>query len=363
MMSLRCAGAGARGFLAACLCAPLSLLWGAAVWVRNRLFDCGVLRSRTFGLPVICVGNLAVGGTGKTPHVEYLLRLLHGEGLRVAMLSRGYGRHTRGYVLADAGHTARDIGDEPFQISRNCPFAVVAVCERRATGIAELLKLRPQIDVIVLDDAYQHRHVCAGFNLLLTDAARLYTHDRLLPWGRLREPASEARRAHAVVVTKCADDCRPALPVAGCQRLFYSRIVYGECYVPERPAEPVRYAGRRVLLLAGIANPLPLQRFLQSQGAEVVEALAFPDHHDFAERDLRRIRSAFRSARAEWVVTTQKDMARLSSSLPMLPAELRERLVVQPISVEVAPARPTDKPFNQTIVDYVRTNSRNCRLD
>lgn len=356
-------GASLKSFLVACLCAPLSLLWRVVAWVRNRLFDWGILRSQAFDLPVICVGNLAVGGTGKTPHVEYILRLLHQEGLRVAMLSRGYGRHTRGYVLADENHTAEEIGDEPFQISRNCPFAVVAVCEQRTVGIAQLQKLRPQIDVIVLDDAFQHRYVRAGFNLLLTDANRLYTHDHLLPWGRLREPASGARRAQAVVVTKCAEGQRPALAVNDSQQLFYSRIVYCESYAADRSGLVADYAAKRVLLLAGIANPRPLQCHLQAQGAEVVEVLAFPDHHDFSEKDVQRINAAYRSSQAEFVVTTQKDMARLMSVMPLLSAEVQARLVVQPITVEVTPAKPEDKSFNQTLIDYVSTHSRNCSLD
>ena len=177
---------------------------------RAWLYDHGVLASQGFGVPVICVGNLAVGGTGKTPHVEYLLRLLHHNGYSVAMLSRGYGRHTKGYILADAArHGAADIGDEPYQILHNCPFATVAVCEKRVYGIAQLLKLSTPPDVIVLDDAYQHRQVRAGLNILLTCANRLYTHDHLLPWGRLREPARAARRAQLIVVTKCAENERP----------------------------------------------------------------------------------------------------------------------------------------------------------
>ena len=168
---------------------PLSLLWAMVAWLRGKLFDWGVLPSRSFPLPVICVGNLAVGGTGKTPHVEHLLRLLHAEGYRVAMLSRGYGRRTKGFRLARPGHTAAHIGDEPLQMMRNCPFATIAVCESRVEGMRRLLELPDAPQVVVLDDAYQHRYVRAGLNILLTEASRLYTTDHLLPWGRLREPA------------------------------------------------------------------------------------------------------------------------------------------------------------------------------
>ena len=178
-------------YLLSVFTAPLSLLWGLVVFVRNQLFDYGLLKSQSFGVPLICVGNIAVGGTGKTPHVEYLLHLLHEQGYRVAMLSRGYGRRTRGYLLANLQHTAADIGDEPFQISRNCPFAQVAVAEKRVIGIRQLMALPNPPQVIVLDDAFQHRYVRAGLNILLTDAHRLYTTDHLLPWAVC---ASQPRR-------------------------------------------------------------------------------------------------------------------------------------------------------------------------
>lgn len=344
------------------LLSPLSLLWGLVAEVRGKLFDWGVLPSRAFPLPVICVGNLAVGGTGKTPHVEYLLRLLHREGYRVAMLSRGYGRRTRGYLLASAGHTAADIGDEPLQVKRNCPFATVAVCERRAEGIRRLLRLPEPPQVVVLDDAYQHRYVRPGFSLLLTAASRPYTADHLLPWGRLRERPHAARRAQAVVVTKCAPGQRPALPIGPGQSLFYSRIAY----LPLQPwggqpggEEAPGVEGRTLLLLTAIAHPEPLRDHLLHRGAARVESLAFPDHHAFSPRDIERIHSAFARLRPDRVVTTQKDAMRLQAVERQLRPGFVARLCVQPIGVEIEPAETSQQTFNQTILQYVESHTAN----
>ena len=181
---------------------PLSWLYGIGVCLRNKLFDWGWLRSKSFDVPVICVGNLAVGGTGKTPHTEYLIKLLQKNGVNVATLSRGYKRKSRGYVLADDKSNVRQIGDEPYQIKNKFPNARVAVDENRCHGIEQLLKLEnPTVEAIILDDAFQHRHVKAGLNILLTDFHRLLCDDALLPAGRLREPSSGKNRAQMVIVT------------------------------------------------------------------------------------------------------------------------------------------------------------------
>ena len=355
------------------LLSPLSLLWGLIVWLRGKLFDWGCLPSRSFPLPVICVGNLAVGGTGKTPHVEYILRLLHAHGYRVAMLSRGYGRKTKGYVLAGDNHTAEDIGDEPLQIRRNCPFATVAVCERRVEGIGRLLQLTPAPQVVVLDDAYQHRYVRAGFNVLLTAASRLYTDDHLLPWGRLREPAGAARRAQVIVVTKCPADYRPALKVLPGQALFYSRICYGtpqswkaQPAVPQDVASAVStpsFAGQKVLLVTGIAHPEPLIRHVEACGAAAVDALSFPDHHAFTRRDAERINSRYAEGAATCVLTTQKDATRLQAIQKWLSPGLINHLLVQPITVKLEAAPETSSDFNQIILQYVDSHTRNRCVD
>ena len=345
---------------------PLAAVWYLVARLRDWLFDKGWLKSHTFPLPIICVGNLAVGGTGKTPHVEYLLRLLHQEGYRVAMLSRGYGRKTKGYILADPmHHTATDIGDEPFQMMHNCPFATIAVCEKRVVGIQRLLKLQPAIDVIVLDDAFQHRYVKAGYNLLLTDAHRLYTHDHLLPWGRLREPSCAAHRAQAIIVTKCESNQRPTIDIADNQQLFYSRIVYGELLTPDMQAMPhLSLEGQRILLIAGIANPTPLVQYLEGKGA-AVEVVAFADHHAFTTKDVARINRLWQEKQCNLALTTQKDMTRLLPWLSHFDEPLASNLLVQPITVRIASATDTNnkESFNQTILQYVRTNQRNRSVD
>lgn len=355
------------------LLSPLSLLWGLIVWLRGKLFDWGCLPSRSFPLPVICVGNLAVGGTGKTPHVEHILRLLHAHGYRVAMLSRGYGRKSKGYVLAHDRHTAEDIGDEPLQIRRNCPFATVAVCERRVEGIERLLQLTPAPQVVVLDDAYQHRYVRAGFNVLLTAASRLYTADHLLPWGRLREPAGAARRAQAIVVTKCPPDSRPALKVLPGQKLFYSCICYGTPQSWKAPQSAYQnaasadttpsFAGQKVLLVTGIAHPEPLIRHVEACGAASVDALSFPDHHAFSRRDAELINSRYGQSAATCVLTTQKDATRLQAIQKWLSPVLINHLLVQPITVRVEAAPETPSDFNQTILQYVDSHTRNRCVD
>ena len=189
---------------------PLSWLYGTGVCLRNKLFDWGWLRSRSFDAPVICVGNIAVGGTGKTPHTEYLIKLLQNEGINVATLSRGYKRKSKGYILATAESSVQKIGDEPYQIKSKFPDIRVAVDENRCHGIEQLLTLKsPAVDAVLLDDAFQHRHVKAGMNILLTDYHRLLCDDALLPAGRLREPACGKNRAQIVIVTKCPDDIKP----------------------------------------------------------------------------------------------------------------------------------------------------------
>ena len=228
---------------------PLSWLYGAGVCLRNKLFDWGWLRSRSFDVPVICVGNIAVGGTGKTPHTEYLIKLLQNEGINVATLSRGYKRKSKGYILATAESSVQKIGDEPYQIKSKFPDIRVAVDENRCHGIEQLLTLKsPAVDAVLLDDAFQHRHVKAGMNILLTDYHRLLCDDALLPAGRLREPACGKNRAQIVIVTKCPDDIKPIdfniitkrLNLYPYQQLYFSRFRYGSLM----PLFPEKAKGR-----------------------------------------------------------------------------------------------------------------------
>lgn len=349
---------------------PFAWLYGLVVMGRNLLFDAGVLRSRRFPLPVIAVGNLAVGGTGKTPHTEYLLRLL--SDFRVAMLSRGYGRRTVGFALATDSGRASDIGDEPAQMHRKFPEVLVAVDENRREGIEILMREQNHpIEVIVLDDAFQHRYVRAGMNLLLTDYHRRFTHDFLMPVGRLREPASGKKRADIIIVTKCpenlsADEAariRKEMALQAGQKMFFTTFGYGEAYPLFPQAVPVAeqcLAGKPVLLVTGIAKPAPLRRYLEQTAASVTE-LAFPDHHNFTTIDLRRMSDALASLPQDAVVvTTEKDAERLVE-MSGLDNRLRRCLLVQPITVRVLFGQQEE--FNQNILDYVAKDTRNCAVD
>ena len=256
------------------LLTPFSFLYGIGVRFRNQLFDWKVLRTERYDLPIICVGNLTVGGTGKTPHTEYIIRLIK-DRYRVAVLSRGYKRKTSGFLLADQRSTSKDIGDEPYQMKRKFPDILVAVDADRRRGIRNLLALpenkRPE--VIVLDDAFQHRYVAPTLNILLTDCHRLYTQDKLLPAGRLREPMDGARRADVIIVTKCESCIQPIdfriieedIHLSAYQELYFSRILYGELEpvfsgkAPKRTLKGLA-STTEVLLVSGIASPAPLEK-------------------------------------------------------------------------------------------------------
>ena len=349
---------------------PASWLYGAAVYLRNKLFDWRCLRSESFSIPVICIGNLAVGGTGKTPHTEYLVRLLRDCGWNVATLSRGYKRKSKGYVLANAQSSAQQIGDEPRQMKEKFPDIRVAVDKDRCHGIRELLKLEaPPVDVILLDDAFQHRKVKAGLNILLTDYHRLLCDDALLPAGRLREPAENKQRAQVVVVTKCPDTLKPIdfniitkkLHLYPYQKLFFSGFRYGRL----QPVFPQKgQSGGRVLdgteqllLVTGIAAPAPMLRELEPQ-AHRIDHLAFGDHHAFSRSDLLLVKERFDRLKGtkRLIVTTEKDAARLKDH-PHLPAELKPFIYALPVEIEIL--QNQQDIFNQTIIDYVRTNTRN----
>lgn len=348
---------------------PFSWLYGIGVGLRNKLFDWGWLRSESFDIPVICIGNLVAGGTGKTPHTEYLIRLLTRQKLNVATLSRGYKRKTKGYILADGQSNARQIGDEPCQMKAKFPGIRVAVDEDRRDGIHQLLRLNnPPIDVVLLDDAYQHRRVKAGLNILLTDYHRLLCDDALLPAGRLREPAENKQRAQIVIVTKCPADIKPIdfniitkkLQLYPYQKLFFSGFRYGNLQpvFPSTNKQPARYleGNEHILLLTGIAAPLPLLDELRQKAARVVP-LFFGDHHDFSKRDLQQIEERFATLEGprKLIITTEKDAARLRSH-PLLSAKLKPFIYMIPIEISIL--QNQQSIFNQAITNYVRKNSR-----
>lgn len=337
---------------------PFSWLYGLGVRIRNRLFDWGILKEQAFDVPLICIGNLAVGGTGKTPHTEYLIRLL--KSYQVAVLSRGYGRKTNGYRIADGQATAEQIGDEPFQIHAKFPSITVAVDENRVEGVTRLVK-EHQPDVILLDDAFQHRYVKAGLNILLTDYHQLMTRDSLLPSGKLREPLEGKDRAHLIIITKCPvlveseyDALRQEMQLKASQKLFFSSIVYGEptAVFQNKELSWKALAGRSVLLLAGIANPTPLVEKLKQQKAQV-SLMEFRDHHDFTERDWQGIKLELEKlGENALLLTTEKDAARLLkfSADPIL----AEKSYKIPIQVKIQ--NKENENFDQIIINFVDHN-------
>ena len=352
---------------------PLSWLYGAGVRFRNMLFDMKILKSRSFETPVIAVGNITVGGTGKTPHVEYLVRLLHDQ-MRVAVLSRGYKRKSHGFVLADADTPAERIGDEPYQLKQKFPDVTVAVDRKRTHGIGRLTdgQTTAGVDAIVLDDAFQHRYVKPGINILLVDYRRLIIYDELLPAGRLREPLQGKDRADIVIVTKCPSSLKPMeyRVITKAMRLFPYQSLYFTAfdYDPLRPLFPKEARqkhdmaeGENVLLLAGIASPRQLTDDVASRHPGVIlHELTFPDHHSFRKKDIARLNEAFAQLPApKLVVTTEKDAARLVG-VKGLSDEVRSHLYVLPVRVVFL--LDHEQLFNKKIIDYVRKNSRNGLL-
>ncbi len=347
---------------------PFSALYGLGVWFRNKLFDWKILPSEEYPVPVICVGNITVGGTGKTPHVEYLLNLLTSR-YKVAVLSRGYKRKTSGFILADEKATGRTIGDEPYQIFRKFPQAVVAVDIKRRRGIKKLLSLpgdnKPQI--ILLDDAFQYRYVKPSCSILLIDSNRLIYEDTLLPAGRLREPSSRKERANMVIITKCSPDLKPIdyrviskhLKLYPYQNLFFTAFEYGNlipCFEDEqserKKLSEIKENNYAVLLIAGIANPQGLISELKSY-TQQLETLIFPDHHAFSKSDIQKIGNKFAQLQSvkKLIITTEKDCMRLLNC--QLPEEIKKTMFYLPVTVIFK--KDEENLFTKKISDHVRS--------
>ena len=326
---------------------PFAILYGFITAIRNFLFDKGILKSTSFDIPVIAVGNLSVGGTGKTPQIEYLIRLLSDK-YKVATLSRGYKRKSEGFVLADSASNAEILGDEPFQFYQKFPNIQVAVDANRTNGITQLLSQNQKPEVILLDDAYQHRKVKAGFYILLTAFDDLYADDFMLPTGNLRESRSGANRANIVVVTKCPnnlsdekqEEIRLKLKLSPSQQIYFTFINYDDFVYGENEKVGVAEVKKEAkILLAGIAKPKPFFDFLKS---EKDECLTFPDHHHFSETDLNEIQN---KAQDKKIITTEKDYVRLKD------AEIISKLYYLPIKSTFINHQQN---FDNTILAYVK---------
>ena len=295
---------------------PVVPFYFMVTWLRNKCYDWGVFKSAEYDVPTICVGNLSVGGTGKTPMIEYLIRIFMNE-YRIATLSRGYKRSTDGFILADEKATALTVGDEPFQFYNKFKDVIIAVDGDRQHGISKLLQLKDTPEIILLDDAYQHRKVKAKLNILLTPFNDLYVNDILLPTGNLREPRSGAKRADIIVVTKCPQSISEneklkiieSLHLKTSQKVFFSWIDYSEMIINESDDKALSFlTGKNFTLVTGIANPRPLVEFLKSKSLNF-EHLNFDDHHQFTSLDIEDFE------KKKWLLTTEKDYMRLPEGL------------------------------------------------
>ena len=340
---------------------PIAFLYGLIIRLRNYGFSKGILPSKSFSTPTIVVGNLSVGGTGKTPHIEYLIRLLT-PSRKVATLSRGYKRTSQGFLLANDKHTFEDLGDEPAQFNKKFGNEIcVAVDAKRVNGIEQLLKQEPSPEVILLDDAFQHRHVKAGLNIVLTTYGDLYAKDYMLPAGRLREPRSGIKRADIVIVTKCpkvfnALEIRRITETLKLehQKLYFSYIKYGHILpVFQAPGFDLNNLSSKetVVVVTGIANPDPMLRFLRKKGVSI-EHVAFPDHHTFSGKDLQEVRKIFDNIAGDdkLILTTEKDAMRL---LPFATDESLNQLPIYYLEMEIAFHGNGGDHFDKQIEEYV----------
>jgi tetraacyldisaccharide 4'-kinase len=335
---------------------PFAFLYGFIIVIRNFLYNRNILKSAQFNFPLICVGNLAVGGTGKSPMVEYLIELLH-QHFYVATVSRGYKRKTKGYVLANENTTALEIGDEPMQFHIKFPLVPVAVGEERLVAIPQLLHDHPNLQAIILDDAFQHREVGAGLNVLLTQYGDLYTRDFFLPTGDLRDQKASAKRADIIVVTKCPpqlDEGKKAEIIEEInpkvhQQVFFTTVEYGLPYhIISNEVRPLSQQ-LEVLLVCGIANPQPLKQYL-SENTETYYQLDYSDHYIFRIDDLREIKKKFETINTgdTIIITTEKDAVRL----------LKFRDQLRELPMYVLPVRHKflfneEKKFDDTVIRFI----------
>lgn len=320
---------------------PVSVLYSGIIFVRNWLFDKNFLKSSAFNFPVICVGNLAVGGTGKTPMVEYLIRILE-EDYNIATLSRGYKRKTAGFAIADENTTALDIGDEPMQFHIKFPAVTVAVAEERLVAVPQLLHARPGLQVIILDDGLQHRQVRAGLNILLTECKNLFTRDFIMPAGDLRDVRASSKRAHIIMVTKCKSHLSDEekniiikeINPSPEQQVFFTKIEYGSPYHLFTQQPKFLNPDTHILLVCGIANPKPIKEVLNTYSS-TYDMMVFNDHHIFDIDDLKDIKKQFAKIETpnKIILTTEKDGVRLAkfenelSALPIYVFPIKHKIM------------------------------------
>ncbi|MGC9374625.1 MAG: tetraacyldisaccharide 4'-kinase [Bacteroidales bacterium] len=349
---------------------PLSLLYGLIIYIRNRFYDYGIFKSTSFNIPIISIGNITVGGTGKTPHVEYLADLLKSE-FKVATLSRGYKRKTKGFILADSQSTAKDIGDEPRQMKQKFSDIEVAVDSKRVRGIRKLMDTKKDLDVILLDDAFQHRQVQTNLSILLVDYNHPIDKDFMLPLGNLREQAFEKKRASIIIITKAPKDIKPIerrvlfneLHAYPFQDVYFTTFDYGNLTPVFKDVDVSKTYDKKtaVLMVTGIANPFPLEQHIKETLSDQIEKIKFPDHHHFKNSDIRKIEQKYNSIQSsnKIIITSEKDAMRLHK-FTNIADYLKKSFFYIPIKVRFLNNK-TDN-FNQQIIDYVRNNKKHSFL-
>jgi len=342
---------------------PFSWLYGLIVFFRNKFFDWGIFKQEEFDIPIICIGNITVGGTGKTPHTEYLIRLLQNK-YRVGVLSRGYKRKTNGFVLATKDSTSKDIGDESFQIKNKFPDIIVAVDGDRRRGIKNMLALKNPPQVILLDDAFQHRYVKPSFTIVLSDFNRPVYEDILLPAGRLREPFGAIDEANMIIVTKCPHDLQPIdyriithdINPFPYQSLYFTTLNYSEVkpvFPDSGKKQPLEFLRNKDILLAtGIASPAMILKMLSEYTAKV-ETITYPDHYNFKSKDIKHISDKFKSIQSEnkIILVTEKDASRLILK-KNIDKEIKKQLYYLPIEISFMENK---SDFNAKIIGHIKS--------
>lgn len=328
-------------------------MYGIITYLRNKLFDCGIIEQKSHSVKIISVGNIRVGGTGKTPFVEYLIKALSPY-FNLAILSRGYGRKTKGFIHLQPHHSASEVGDEPLLIYKRNPNTLVAVCEERNKGVENILKISPKTNLIILDDAYQHRYINRDINILLTEYNRPFFKDRVIPYGRLREYRKGYKRASYIVVTKCPplnekqkQDFVLKLKPLPHQKIFFSNIVYKLPYHIKNKEKQINRSDYKVLLLTGIANNQHIIEYLNSI-TQVVDTITFSDHHNFTEKDKIQIKNRYNkfSKSNTILLTTEKDAMRLQ--------DFETDIYVLPIDIEVHQYGENNQLIEKTIQEDVK---------
>lgn len=341
---------------------PISLIYSFVLFIRHKLYDCGILKSKSFDIPNICVGNLNLGGTGKTPHIEYLVRLLSKD-YRTAVLSRGYGRNSKGYLLANESHCHYDIGDEPMQYFKKFKDIKVAVDENRCEGIENLMKENDAPQIILLDDAYQHRKIKAGLNILLTDYYNLYSNNNLFPTGTLRDIKKAAHRADIIVITKSPNvitpyykrDVEDSLKPLPHQKVFYSYIEYQDFVQLNEASKNIDIKETKtILLFCGIANTYSLEDYLKRK-YNTITKLQFKDHHNYTEKDIEIVIEKYNSliGKNKAIVTTEKDAMRLMNSSLI---DKFNDIPVFTIPIKIKFHKEDEERFNSEITNYINSS-------